>query len=43
MTPQEQSEVLARTKTGPVGVKVENYKIPPTGGALPGHKDGERG
>jgi aryl-alcohol dehydrogenase-like predicted oxidoreductase len=43
MTPQEQSEVLARTKRGPVGVKVENYKIPPTGGALPAHKDGERG
>ncbi|HEY1494639.1 MAG TPA: aldo/keto reductase [Candidatus Solibacter sp.] len=43
MTPVEQSEVLARTKKGPIGVKVENYKRPPTGGALPAHSDGERG
>jgi aryl-alcohol dehydrogenase-like predicted oxidoreductase len=42
MTEVEQSEVLARTKKGPIGVKVENYKRPPTGGALPAHSDGER-
>ena len=43
MTPQEQSELLTRTKSGPVGTKVENYKKAPTGGALPTHRDGERG
>jgi aryl-alcohol dehydrogenase-like predicted oxidoreductase len=42
MTPQEQSELLARTRTGPVGTKVENYKKPPSGAALPAHQDGDR-
>ena len=42
MTPAEQSEVLARTKKGPIGVKVENYKKALTTGALPRHSDGDR-
>jgi hypothetical protein len=42
LTPKEQSELLSRTKTGPVGVKVENYKKAPAGGALPSHHDGDR-
>jgi hypothetical protein len=41
MTAKEQSEVLQRTKSGPVGVKVENYKKPPAGGAIL-HRDGDR-
>jgi predicted aldo/keto reductase-like oxidoreductase len=43
MTPQEQSDLLARTKSGPVGIKVENYKKAPAGGALPAHRDGDCG
>jgi len=43
MTAREQSELLTRTKSGPVGIKVENYKKAPTGGALPAHRDGDRG
>jgi predicted aldo/keto reductase-like oxidoreductase len=42
MTPREQSELLARTKSGPVGIKVENYKKAPAGGALRAHRDGDR-
>ena len=42
MTPKEQSELLTRTKNGPVGTKVENYKKAPAGGALPAHRDGDR-
>ncbi len=42
MTPAEQSDLLRRTKSGPVGVQVENYKKAPTGGAIL-HRDGDRG
>lgn len=42
MTPAEQSEILARTKRGPVGVKVEDYKRPISGASLPRHSDGDR-
>ena len=42
MTPAEQSEVLARTKRGPTGTKVENYKKSINGAALPAHQDGDR-
>jgi len=42
MTPKEQSELLTRTKNGPVGTKVENYKRAPDGGALPARHDGDR-
>ncbi|MCX6626508.1 MAG: aldo/keto reductase [Candidatus Solibacter sp.] len=42
MTPKEQSELLTRTKSGPVGTKVENYKKALAGGALPAHRDGAR-
>ena len=37
-----QSELLTRTKNGPVGTEVENYKKAPAGGALPAHRDGGR-
>ena len=42
MPAAEQVTVLERTKKGPVGTKVENYKKPETGGALPAHRDGDR-
>ena len=41
MTPKEVTDMLSRTKAGPVGVKVENYKKAPTGGAIL-HRDGDR-
>ena len=41
MTPQEIAELLARTKTGPYGVQVENYKRKPDSAALPLHRDGQ--
>jgi aryl-alcohol dehydrogenase-like predicted oxidoreductase len=42
MSPQEQAALLERTKKGPTGTRVENYKKTETGGALPAHRDGER-
>jgi predicted aldo/keto reductase-like oxidoreductase len=42
MSATEQAAVLARTKKGPVGTRVENYKKKETGGALPAHRDGDR-
>jgi predicted aldo/keto reductase-like oxidoreductase len=41
MTAAEQKELLTRTKQGPVGSKVENYKKPESGAALRVHRDGE--
>ena len=42
LSPQEQSLILQRTKRGPTGTRVENYKRAETGGALPSHRDGDR-
>jgi len=42
LSPQEQSMLLERTRKGPTGTRVENYKKPETGGALPAHRDGDR-
>ncbi|MBS1859295.1 MAG: aldo/keto reductase [Acidobacteria bacterium] len=42
MSPEEQAQLLERTKKGPTGTRVENYKRKETGGALPVHRDGER-
>jgi aryl-alcohol dehydrogenase-like predicted oxidoreductase len=39
---EEQSSILERTKKGPTGTRVENYKRTETGGALPSHRDGDR-
>jgi len=39
---EEQSSILERTKKGPTGTRVENYKKQETGGALPAHRDGDR-
>ena len=41
MTPEEISELLARTKQGPYGVKVENYKRKPGSASYPAHRDGD--
>ena len=41
MTPQEISALLERTKQGPHGVAVENYKRKPGSAAYPQHRDGE--
>jgi aryl-alcohol dehydrogenase-like predicted oxidoreductase len=41
MTPEEQTALLARTKKGPVGTKVENYKRAESGAAIPRHRDGD--
>ncbi len=41
MTPQEISQLLARTKQGPYGVQVENYKRKPDSAAYPLHRDGD--
>jgi uncharacterized protein len=41
MTPQEMSELLARTKKGPYGVKVESYKRKPGTASYPLHRDGD--
>ena len=42
MTPEEQAALLERTKKGPTGTRVEDYKKKETGGALPEHRDGDR-
>jgi uncharacterized protein len=42
LSPQEQSAILERTKKGPTGTRVENYKKKETGGAIPAHRDGDR-
>lgn len=42
LSPAEQAAILARTKKGPTGTRVENYKKTETGGALPAHRDGDR-
>jgi predicted aldo/keto reductase-like oxidoreductase len=41
MTPEEISELLARTRQGPYGVKVENYKRKPGSASYPAHRDGD--
>ncbi len=41
MTPDELAALLARTKMGPYGVQVENYKRKPGSASLPVHRDGE--
>ena len=41
MTPQQTSTLLERTKQGPHGVEVENYKRKPGSAAYPHHRDGE--
>ena len=41
MTPGEQTELLARTKKGPTGTKVENYKKPESGAGMAVHHDGD--
>jgi aryl-alcohol dehydrogenase-like predicted oxidoreductase len=42
LSPEDQAAILARTKRGPTGTRVENYKKSETGGALPAHRDGDR-
>jgi aryl-alcohol dehydrogenase-like predicted oxidoreductase len=42
LSPEEQAAILARTKRGPTGTRVENYKKSETGGSLPAHRDGDR-
>jgi aryl-alcohol dehydrogenase-like predicted oxidoreductase len=42
LSPEEQSLILQRTSKGPVGSRVEDYKLKETGGALPSHRDGDR-
>jgi predicted aldo/keto reductase-like oxidoreductase len=41
MSAKEQQDLLARTRQGPHGVKVENYKKPEAGAFGPVHRDGE--
>ncbi|MCC7176178.1 MAG: aldo/keto reductase [Bryobacterales bacterium] len=41
MTPQEISALLERTRKGPHGVQVENYKRKPESAACPPHRDGD--
>ncbi|MFB3777341.1 MAG: aldo/keto reductase [Bryobacteraceae bacterium] len=41
MTPREISELLARTKQGPYGAKVESYKRKPGTASYPTHRDGD--
>jgi aryl-alcohol dehydrogenase-like predicted oxidoreductase len=42
MTPEEQKELLTRTRNGPIGTKVEDYKKPESGAGLSLHRDGDR-
>jgi uncharacterized protein len=41
MTPAEQKQLLTRTRGGPTGSKVENYKKPESGARIRIHHDGE--